>query len=166
MIERVQGKLAGWKAHLLSFAGRFVLTQATLSTIPNYSMQCAALPSKITQSINRLSRNFIWGTTDDKKKLHLVSWKKITKPKKDGGIGLQSAKEKNLALLAKLNWRFHQEKDSPWVRVLAHKYTRRCRQSSFKLRSCSTTWMALKKGESIFKKGIKWIAGTNSVLSF
>ena len=38
MIERVQGKLAGWKAHLLSFAGRLVLTQTTLSTIPNYSM--------------------------------------------------------------------------------------------------------------------------------
>ena len=38
VIERVQGKLAGWKAHLLSFAGRLVLTQATLSTIPNYSM--------------------------------------------------------------------------------------------------------------------------------
>ena len=117
-------------------------------------MQCTALPSKITQSIDRLCRNIIWGTTDDKKKLHLVSWKKITKPKKDGGIGLQSAKEKNLALLAKLNWRFHQEKDSPWVRVLAHKYTRRCRKSSFKLRSCLTTWMALKKVNQYSRKAL------------
>ena len=48
VIERVQGKLAGWKAHLLSFVGWLVLTQATLSTIPNCSMQCASLPSKIT----------------------------------------------------------------------------------------------------------------------
>ena len=42
VIERVQGKLAGWKAHLLSFVGWLVLTQATLSTIPNY--QCNVLP--------------------------------------------------------------------------------------------------------------------------
>jgi len=40
---------------------------------------------------------------DNKKKLHLVSWSKITKPKKEDGLGLQSAKEKNLALLVKLN---------------------------------------------------------------
>ena len=107
MVECIQNRLAGWKTHLLSFAGRLVLTQATLSTIPNYSMQCAALPLKITQSVDRLCRNLIWGTMDSKRKLHLVSWKKITKPKKEGGLGLQSAKERNLALLAKLNWCFH-----------------------------------------------------------
>ena len=103
VIKRVQGKLAGWKAHLLSFAGRLVLTQATLSTIPNYSMQCVALPLKITQGIDRLCHNFIRGTTNNKKKLYLVSWLKITKPKKEGGLGLQSAKENNLALLANHN---------------------------------------------------------------
>ena len=127
VVERIQNRLAGWKTHLLSFAGRFVLTQTTLSTILNYSMQCAALPSKITQSLDRLCRNFIWGTTDSKRKLHLVSWKKITKPKKEGGFGLQSAKERNSALLAKLNWRFHQEKDSLWARVLSHKFLTRRR---------------------------------------
>lgn len=81
-----------------------MLTQATLSTIPNYAMQCAFLPGKVTQNIDRLCRNFIWGSTDNKNKLNLISWKKITTEKKYGGLGLQSAKEKNVALLAKLNW--------------------------------------------------------------
>lgn len=103
VVERIQNRLAGWKMHLLSFAVILVLTHATLSTIPNYSMQCAALPSNITQSVDRLCCNFIWGTTDNKRKLHLVSWKKITKLKKEGGLGLQSTKERNSALLAKLN---------------------------------------------------------------
>lgn len=44
--------------------------------------------------------------------MHMVSWEKITKPKDEGGLGLQAAKERNLALLAKLNWRFHIEKQS------------------------------------------------------
>lgn len=57
--------------------------------------------------------------------MHLISWKKITTAKKDGGLGLQSTEEKNVALLAKLNWHFHQERNSLWARVLAHKYTGR-----------------------------------------
>lgn len=50
--------------------------------------------------------------------MHSVSWKKITKTKNERGLGLQAAKKKNTALLAKLNWRFYQEKDSLWVCVL------------------------------------------------
>ena len=103
---------------------------------------------------------------ETKKKLHLISWKKITKPKVNGGLGLQSAKERNSALLAKLNWCFHQEKDSPWARMLSHKYITRRRRPPNKFRSCSPTWVAIEKGESIFNKGIKWIAGKDSSLSF
>ncbi|XP_075640276.1 uncharacterized protein LOC142612031 [Castanea sativa] len=38
IIDRIQSKLAGWKANLLSFAGRVVLTQAVTSTIPIYDV--------------------------------------------------------------------------------------------------------------------------------
>ena len=108
----------------------------------------------------------MWGTTETKKKLHLISWEKITKPKANGGLGLQSAKERNSALLAKLNWCFHQEKDAPWARVLSHKYITRRRWPPNKFRSCSPTWAEIKRGEPIFNKGIKWIAGKDSSLSF
>ena len=40
----------------------------------------------------------------------MVSWNKVTKPKEEGGLGLQAAKPKNLSLLAKLNWRLNIEK--------------------------------------------------------
>lgn len=42
--------------------------------------------------------------------MHWVGWKKVTRPRKEGGLGLQSAKGKNTSLLAKLNWRFHSKK--------------------------------------------------------
>ena len=51
-------------------------------------MQCAALPPKILQSVDRISRDFLWGTSNCKRKLHLVGWKKIPKPKKEGGGGV------------------------------------------------------------------------------
>ena len=47
ILDRIKSKLAGWKANLLSTAGRVVLTQSMTLTIPNYNMQCVALPSKI-----------------------------------------------------------------------------------------------------------------------
>ena len=31
------------------------------------------------------SRNFLWGSTEEKKRLHMISWNKITKPKNRGG---------------------------------------------------------------------------------
>ena len=52
------------------------------------------------------------GSSENKKKLHLISWEKITKSKEEGGLGIQVAKPKNIALLAKLYWRFNSEKSS------------------------------------------------------
>jgi len=45
ILDKMKQKLFGWKANLLSMADRTVLNQASLSTIPNYTMQCAYLPS-------------------------------------------------------------------------------------------------------------------------
>ena len=59
ILDHIQSKLAGWKANLLSPAGKVVLTQSITSTIPNYVMQCTTLPPKILQGIDKLNRNFI-----------------------------------------------------------------------------------------------------------
>ena len=96
----------------MSLAGRSVLVKHVSSTIPNYVMQCNPLPNKISEGIDRVNRNFLWGSTDSVKKMHWVGWGKITRPKNEGGLGIQAAKGRNLALLFKLNWRFHTEKES------------------------------------------------------
>ena len=70
VLDRVKKKLAGWKANLLSMVGRVVLIHASSSTIPNYVMQYAPLPSKILKGIDRVNRNSLWGTTDHVKKIH------------------------------------------------------------------------------------------------
>ena len=123
-------------------------------------MQCITHPSIILQCVDKLIRNFLWGSSESKKNLHLIGWNKITKPKEEGGLGIQVAKPKNIVLLAKLNWRFHLEKSSLWVRVLSQKYHSQSRSSRNQVNpiSCSPTWVAIKKEEAIFKKGSKWIA--------
>ena len=122
ILDRVKKKLAGWKANMLSMAGRMVLIQVSTSTIPSYVMQSNFLLNKILSDIDRVNRNFLWGSFEHKKKMHWVNWDTITKPKKLGGLGLQSARGRNTALLTKLNWRLHNEKESQWAKVLRFKY--------------------------------------------
>ena len=58
----MKNKLAGWKANLLSLAGRMVLIQASSSAIPAYVMQCAQLPVRFLDGIDWVNRNFLWGS--------------------------------------------------------------------------------------------------------
>lgn len=118
-------------------------------------------------NVDKLSCNFLWGSTETKKKVRLVSWQKITKPKSEGSLGIHTAKSKNIALLAKLNWRLKIETNSLWSRVLHHKYMkyRRPALANLKFRSCSNTWSAIRKGMAVFKKGSKWVVGNKSQLS-
>ena len=103
ILDRVKKKLASWKANLLSMVGRMILIQASSSAIPSYVMQSTCLPSNILKGIDRVNRNFLWGSSDHTKKMHWVNWNEVTKPKELGGLGLQSTKGRNMALLAKLN---------------------------------------------------------------
>ncbi|GLT60395.1 hypothetical protein SLA2020_331620 [Shorea laevis] len=56
IVDKVRSKLAGWKANLLSLAGRATLVSAVLSAIPNYYMQGMFLPSSIHNELDRISR--------------------------------------------------------------------------------------------------------------
>ena len=59
ILDRVKQKLVGWKASLLSLAGRAVLIQASSMAIPSYVMQCAHLPGKILDGLDRVNHNFL-----------------------------------------------------------------------------------------------------------
>ena len=64
ILDRVKNKLAGWKANLLSLAGRAVLIQASSAAIPAYVMQCTYIPNSIHEGIDQVNRNFLWGLTE------------------------------------------------------------------------------------------------------
>lgn len=62
------------------------------------------------------------GPLDSKKKLHLISWKKISTPKKDDAFDLFAIEAKNTVLLAN-STKEKKKKKTLWGRVLSHKYT-------------------------------------------
>ena len=88
--------------------------------------------------------------------MHLVGWEKAIRPKEKGGLGIQSTRAKNIALLTKLNWQMYREKEALWARVLLNKYCSNARNSSNNPDGLpsSFNWNAIKVGFPIFSKGI------------
>lgn len=102
ILEKVSTRLSGWKGRVLSLAGRITLTKTVLSSLPVHSMSTIMLPKSILSSLDKAARTFVWGSTMDKKKQHLVAWEKVCLPKGEGGLGIRSAKVMNKALVAKI----------------------------------------------------------------
>lgn len=86
IIENLKTKLAGWKTKFLNIVGRTTLAKACLNSIPTHIMHYSKLPAGITKTIDKTKLNFIWGTTDVKKKLHLVNWDTVVKSKEVGDL--------------------------------------------------------------------------------
>ncbi|GKV10035.1 hypothetical protein SLEP1_g21461 [Rubroshorea leprosula] len=145
-------------------AGRTTLVSSMLSIIPNFYMQTMWLPSSVQKEIGRISRNFIWGS-DGQKKLHLISWETICQPKKQGGLGLKSAKDANLVAMSKLNWRLHTEEGKVWREVLVKKYKIFNPKTSLPSFG-SPIIKSLSKGVDLLQKGIKWIPKDGQHISF
>lgn len=122
LLEKIQDRLAGWKAESLSMAGRVTLCKSVISALPIYIMQSTLLPKSICKDIEKLCRNFVWGDSESHKKIHLVNWQQLCQPLSNGGFGLKNMKAMNDALLLKLAWGLIADKDSLWVHFLKDKY--------------------------------------------
>ena len=59
---------------------------------------------------------------DKQKKIHWVSWDKLSKPKKDGGLGFRDLHPFNVVVLARQAWRLLQNPTSLCAKVLSARY--------------------------------------------
>lgn len=146
LIDKVSSKLSSWKSRLLSLPGRTLLIQIVIEAIPAYVMQCTALPLKVCDTLDGLNCNFLWGSTAEKRKLHLVSWRKVTQPKKLGGLWLHLARARSTAAMAKLVWKAYKRENDLWAIMLRNKYLKKLLGSVHKKCLGSRTWGELKKG--------------------
>ena len=73
--------------------------------MPIYQSSILLAPCSVVNKIEGLLRKFIWeGGKGNDKKIHLVSWEKIKKPRNEGGLHVRSLPIQNLALGTKLLW--------------------------------------------------------------
>jgi hypothetical protein len=123
ILDKVSGKIEGWRAKTLSQAGRTVLIKSVASTIPAYAMSSFLLPSSISTLLDKMFKKFWWGFPVNKSQnLTLKSWSSICTPKHTGGLGFKKMHDFNLALIAKLGWKLLTKTDCLWVHQLHGKY--------------------------------------------
>lgn len=84
---RCERNSKGWKAYSLSFVGRVALAQSALINILKYVFQSSLLPASICDEDEKICCDFIWGSTADSRKCHLLAWEKLCCPEEKGGLG-------------------------------------------------------------------------------
>ncbi|CAN1163136.1 Putative ribonuclease H protein At1g65750 [Linum perenne] len=158
LLENLDSKLAGWKRETLSLAGRVTLAVSVLNAMPSYAMQTAVLSDAICDKIDQRIRSFVWGAEAGKRKLHLVKWEEVCKPKEMGGLGLRSAKALNQAYLLKLAWGLLKNPTELWAEVLLTKYFHR-RSEGLVPRATkrfSALWRGIKEVWQFLNLGMQW----------
>ncbi|KAG7547784.1 Ribonuclease H domain [Arabidopsis suecica] len=170
VIERVTSRLSGWKGRFLSMAGRLTLTKSVLSSIPVHTMSVISLPKSSLDRLDRISRDFLWGSTNEKRKQHLVAWTRVCTPKSDGGLGIRAAKDMNKALVSKVGWRLLKDATGLWARVLRSKYKVgdiHDHKWFMAKGNCSATWRSVSSGlREVVAPGVNWVIGDGRTIRF
>ena len=139
--ERVWQKIQGWKEKLLSNAVKERMIKAVAQAIPTYAMGCFDITKEVCDQISRQICRYRWSQNDKENKMHWLSWEKLKRPKKQGGLGFRDAHAFNMAMLAKQGWRLIQNPDSLCAKILRAKYYREGQVLDAKPRTgMSYTW--------------------------
>ncbi|XP_062107455.1 uncharacterized protein LOC133818547 [Humulus lupulus] len=76
----------------------------------------------VIQEIDRLCRNFLWRSKNNRYKFHCPSWSQVCLPKVLGGLGFKEGSNWNKVLLAKYIWALSSKKDVLWVKWIDEMY--------------------------------------------
>ncbi|KAF7127546.1 hypothetical protein RHSIM_Rhsim11G0025200 [Rhododendron simsii] len=63
------------------------------------------MEAKLCNELNAMMTKFWWGSKGQEKKIHWLSWDKLSDKKPDGGMGFKDLRCYNLEMLAKQGWR-------------------------------------------------------------
>ncbi|XP_042486467.1 uncharacterized protein LOC122066689 [Macadamia integrifolia] len=102
VMDKVKGRLAGWKGNLLSLAGRTELVRSVIVGIPNHSFAIYWWPSSLLSIMERWMRNFIWTRETETSRKITVKWDSLCKPKEEGSLDIRRLRDTNKAMLCKL----------------------------------------------------------------
>ncbi|XP_022023995.1 uncharacterized protein LOC110924275 [Helianthus annuus] len=117
-VDVFNAKLSAWKVRDLSFARRVVLIKSVLGSITNYYLSFFKAPVSVLKTLEGIRRRFLWRGGANGNKIRWVVWERILKGKKGGGLGVGGIKEMNLGLLTKWWWRYKNNGDQTWVKVI------------------------------------------------
>ncbi|PKU79391.1 Putative ribonuclease H protein [Dendrobium catenatum] len=119
--EKINHKLAGWKAKALSFAGRLQFLKFAISNTIAYWIRGSIIPKTFLKQIDKLCSKFFYFGDMTARKLHLISLRNTCKPKIFGGMGIPSLFSVHFSYACALIGRIYNV-NSPLSSLLLHHY--------------------------------------------
>ncbi|XP_044374692.1 uncharacterized protein [Triticum aestivum] len=124
-------------------------------------MACFDITKGLCEELNTMINMYRWSQVDKENKVHWISWEKLTRGNKSGGLRFRELYAFNLAMLARQAWRLIQNPSSLCAQVLsARYYPNGSILEAIPTRGISYTWRSILKGVELPKKGIIWRIGT------
>lgn len=87
-----------------------------------HTMSIFHITPQVDKRLDMLRSDFLWQHNQEKKGVHLVNWKTLTLRKQQRGIGIQILRKQNQSSLMKWLWRYSNQDQSLWRRVIKEKY--------------------------------------------
>lgn len=164
MKERLAKRMTDWSEKHMSAAAKEVLVKSVAQAFPTYTVGVFKLPQQFCDDYAQMVRNFWWGHSSDERKVHWISWDKLTSPKSHGGLGFRDMNCFNQALLARQAWRLLTVPESLCACVLKAKYypNGMLTDTSFPQVS-SPSWKGIVHGLDLLKKGLIWRIGDGQI---
>jgi hypothetical protein len=161
--EKFSKHATDWCEKYMSSGAKEILIKSVLQSISTYAMGVFKFPYGLIEDLSQIIRNFWWGDEEDRRRMHWMSWDKITRPKSCGGMGFRDLRIFNQALLARQAWRLIQYPDSLCARLLKARYypTGDLLDTAF-IQNQSQTWQGVLHGLELLKKGVIWRIGSGS----
>jgi hypothetical protein len=134
--------------------------------IPLYAMSCFDLTKGLCDELSMMIGRYWWSQQDKVHKIHWLSWEKLTRSKKKGGLGFRDLHLFNQAMLARQAWRLLTRLDTLCGQVLKDKYF-----PNKNILQCITqdgisySWRSILWGTELLKEGIIWRIGNGSLVN-
>jgi hypothetical protein len=118
IIDKIADQLPGWKADLMTRAGRLIQVQYVLTGILIYVAMASDLPPWALKAIDKIRRAFLWRGQKEANGGHcLIAWPKVCRSRELGGLGIADLKALSIALKARWPWLKRSEPSKPWANL-------------------------------------------------
>lgn len=145
--------------------GKDVLIKAVSMAMPIYAMSCFKLTKKSCKNLTKAMADFWWNSLEHKRKMHWLSWSKLSLAKELGDLGFKDIQSFNQALLAKQALRILNGPESMFARVFKTRYFP---NSDFLSASNgprpSYAWRSIQFGKELLVMGIKKKLGNGNMI--
>lgn len=118
LIDKIEGRLAGYKGCMLSRAGRSTILKAVLTAMPIYQLTVLDLPVWVRKWIDKRRRAWFWSGKDSYiGEKCWVNLNVLCRPKKYGGLGVLELKRFSRALRPRWLWYQWKTPEKLWCGV-------------------------------------------------